>query len=69
MKENIKILCCYGAETYISNYLREETKDRVKRVRMLLNQGFSDVEICKELALTWDEFWNIFEKLYKEFKN
>ncbi|WP_209701104.1 hypothetical protein [Clostridium algifaecis] len=36
-----------------------------EKVKQLLNEGFCDVEICKEIGLNWDEFWGIFQNIYK----
>lgn len=49
--------------------LKKFLNENVERVRQLLNAGLSDVEVCKELGLNWDEFWSIFEKIYKESQN
>ena len=35
--------------------------DNIEIVKQLLDKGYSDVEICNELHLDWEEFWNIIE--------
>ena len=35
--------------------------DNIEIVKQLLGKGYSDVQICGEVGLDWEEFWNIIE--------
>lgn len=37
--------------------------ENIELVKRLLDTGYSDVEICSEIGLNWEEFWSIIEQI------
>lgn len=37
--------------------------ENIEIVTHLLYNGYSDVEICSEIGLNWEEFWDIIEHI------
>jgi hypothetical protein len=37
--------------------------ENIEIVKKLLNEGYSDVEICSKIGLNWEEFWDIIEQI------